>query len=348
VVSNRGVRASVTRARTAFDTPRAARYLRAVMPDEVAIYAPAKVNLHLDVRGRRPDGYHDIVSVFVAVSLADVIVARRAGAAGSLALEGEFGFPAEQNLVSRAVRLFRDRTGMEDGLEILVEKRIPMAAGLGGGSSEAAATLRCLEALHAGPVAADLIAAMALELGSDVPFFLGGAAALAEGRGERLRPLRPRQDFTIVAAFPGAGVQTAEAYRLLDEHRRGEVPAGLSAEEIASAFDGKPPAEWPFTNSFDPVVFRGHPAAASARDALAAAGAHGVRLTGSGSTVIGTFADPSLARTAAARLMAGGRTVALLKPLAAIPAVCYNSGMRIRQWEDTHGDYGHSHQEGRI
>jgi 4-diphosphocytidyl-2-C-methyl-D-erythritol kinase len=318
------------------------------MSSEVTLLAPAKVNLHLDVREHRPDGYHDIISLFQAVSLADILSIRVAGAAGTMKLEGDFSFPPKENIITRAVSLFRARTGVKDGVEVLVEKRIPMAAGLGGGSSDAAATLRCLAALFPSVVTEGLLSRMAEELGSDVPFFLGSSAAVVEGRGERVRQVRPRGDFTIIAVLPGVSVATAEAYRALDEMRPTPIAPGLSSDMVEAMYARTPVAEWNFINSFDEVIFGKHPEIRAVRDALAAHGARSPRLTGSGSAVIGVFPGMEEARTCMARLLVSGHSVVMLRPLAAIPGVCYNSEMRIRQWEDTHGDYGHSHQEGRI
>jgi 4-diphosphocytidyl-2-C-methyl-D-erythritol kinase len=318
------------------------------MSSEVTLLAPAKVNLHLDVRELRPDGYHEIVSLFQAVSLADILSFRVAGAAGALRIEGDFGFPPEQNIITRAVRLFRARTGIDEGVEALVEKRIPMAAGLGGGSSDAAAALRCLASLFPSVEVEGLLPGMAAELGSDVPFFLGSPAAVVEGRGERLRPVPPRLDFTLIAVMPGISIATAEAYRALDATRPVPPAPRLSAAGLEAMYVRTPVAEWDFSNSFDEAIFEAHPRIRAARDALADGGARSPRLTGSGSAVIGVFPEPQEAWTCMARLLVAGHSVVMLRPLAAIPDVCYNSRMRIRQWEDTHGDYGHSHQEGRI
>ncbi|MGA2976737.1 MAG: 4-(cytidine 5'-diphospho)-2-C-methyl-D-erythritol kinase [Spirochaetia bacterium] len=317
------------------------------MHHEVALPAPAKVNLHLEVLKLRPDGYHDIVSIFQEVSLADILHVRAAGGPGEIRITGDFDFPPENNIITRVIRSFRDQTGLTAGIEVEVEKKIPIAAGLGGGSSDAAAMLRCLAALFDIEMPPQLSRALAADLGSDVPFFLGVPAAVVEGRGELLSPLTPRVDFAIAAVLPGVRISTAEAFQALErEGTRPEV--GLSPAQLRQIYAAMPPAQWPFGNSFDAVICALHPKVERARDALRAAGACSARLTGSGSTVIGIFSDPDEARACIARLSAAGHAAVLLLPLATIPDVCYNSQMRIRQWEDTHGDYRHSHQEGRI
>jgi 4-diphosphocytidyl-2-C-methyl-D-erythritol kinase len=224
-------------------------------------------------------------------------------------------------------------------------KRIPVAAGLGGGSTNAAAVLRAMAALLQVEVPRADLLRCAAELGSDVPFFLGTAAALVEGRGERVTPVPPRLDYGIAAVYCRVRVSTAEAYRALDEQPTGKALA--SGEEILRMYAAAPVQDWAFSNSFSESVCALHPACARARDALREGGP-AARLTGSGSAVIELFADrPSAARCAGA-LVASGPAAVCLSPLATIPAVCYYECMRIRQWEATHGNYGYSHQEGRI
>jgi 4-diphosphocytidyl-2-C-methyl-D-erythritol kinase len=291
------------------------------MPPSVSLAAPAKVNLHLEVLGRRADGYHDILSLFQAVSLADELRLRPTGRKGEIRVSAEAECPPEQNLVTRAVISFRKMTGCEDGVEAVVVKRIPLSAGLGGGSTDAAAVLRAMAALFPVEVPTETLLRCAEELGSDVPFFLGAAAALVEGRGERITPLAPRRDYGIAAVFCGVRVSTAAAYRALDEQPPRKSPA--AREEILAMYAGAPVEDWAFSNSFSEVICARHPACARARDALREGGALAARLTGSGSTVIGLFADPLSAARCAGALEASGHAAACLNPLATIPAVCY-------------------------
>jgi 4-diphosphocytidyl-2-C-methyl-D-erythritol kinase len=291
------------------------------MPPSVTLSAPAKINLHLEVLGRRGDGYHDIVSLFQAVSLADELHLRATGRRGEILLSAEAECPPERNLVARAIGSFRRLTGRDDGVEAVVVKRIPLAAGLGGGSTDAAAVLRAMAALFQVEVPrADLIRCAA-ELGSDVPFFLGTAAALVEGRGERVTPVPPRLDYGIAAVYCGVRVSTAEAYRAYDEQPHGKASA--SREEILRMYTAAPVQDWAFSNSFGETVCALHPVCARARDALREGGALAARLTGSGSAVIGLFADQPSAVRCAGALAASGHTAACLRPLATIPAVCY-------------------------
>jgi len=288
---------------------------------EAHTLAPAKINLHLRVGDRRPDGFHDIVSLFQMVDLYDALVVRLAGGDGEIHLTGDFDFPSSRNLVTRAVDVFRAETGLRAGLSIIVDQRIPIGGGFGGGSSDAVATLRCLRALLLPDLPLDRMDVMAASLGSDVPFFLGTAAALVEGRGERITPLRSRTDFAVAAVVPDVQIGSSEAYAALDAVAARGTAGGsdpVDAPGLAAAYAALPPSEWRFANSFD-AVGMAVPAVAEARDALLSAGAGTARLTGSGSAVIAVFDDPAAARACVDRVNASGHWGLLLCPLATIP-----------------------------
>jgi 4-diphosphocytidyl-2-C-methyl-D-erythritol kinase len=243
---------------------------------EARVAAPAKLNLHLEVLGRRPDGFHDLVSLFIAVDLADTLRLERTRDDGPVTVRGMPGVPDAENIVARAIELFRRRARLAEGVNATIEKRIPIGAGLGGGSSDAAAALRGLQALFGSPLSGDEIADCARSLGSDVPFFLAGPAALAEGRGERLRSLVARLDFAVVAVTPAARVSTAEAFAWLDEDRSGvsDAPtAGPSADAVARAYREAAPGSWPFSNRFDGPVERRLAVIGVVRERMRAAGA---------------------------------------------------------------------------
>jgi len=175
--------------------------------------APAKVNLWLEVLGRRPDGYHEIRTIMQAVSLYDELTFRaRDDGQVVLRAEGE-GLPAaEQNLVVRAARLLQKATGSRFGADITLQKRIPIGAGLGGGSSDCAAALQGLNRLWELGLGRERLAEMAAQLGSDVAFFLWGGAALCEGRGERVTPLAVGGTFHYVLVMPRISLSTAQVY----------------------------------------------------------------------------------------------------------------------------------------
>ena len=183
------------------------------MRSEARTLAPAKINLHLEIGSRRPDGFHELVSIFQAVNLFDTLLVRVAGGAGEMRLAGEFGFPPSQNIVTRAVEAFRAETGIADGLEVSVDKRIPMGAGLGGGSSDAAATLRCLRALLCPRLPMERMEALAASLGSDVPFFLGAAARAGRGKGRADHPPGRADRFCRCSGGPRHGHQDGGSVR---------------------------------------------------------------------------------------------------------------------------------------
>jgi 4-diphosphocytidyl-2-C-methyl-D-erythritol kinase len=189
---------------------------------KLTVKAPAKVNLHLAIKGRRPDGFHELESVFVAVDFGDTLHFEPAAGenATEIVIEGlNFPFPVEKNIIFKALSLFREKTGFNQSLKIRVEKCIPLGGGLGGGSSNAAAALLALNRLAGFPLDRDGLLEMAAALGSDVPFFIyETGAALVTGRGENIRPIEaPRLFFVLVN--PGFPSDTAAAFKLLDEYR---------------------------------------------------------------------------------------------------------------------------------
>jgi 4-diphosphocytidyl-2-C-methyl-D-erythritol kinase len=199
-------------------------------PSAVTVRAPAKINLHLSVGPARSDGYHALTTVYQAVSLYDEITASRArGLSSAVAGEGAREVPGGQgNLAVRAARLLAKRTGTIAKARLQIIKRIPVAAGLAGGSADAAGALVACDALwDVGLEKADLLA-LAAELGSDVPFSLSGGTALGTGRGEQLSPVLARGQYHWVLAFADGGLSTPEVYaeydRLVLERPRLAVP----------------------------------------------------------------------------------------------------------------------------
>lgn len=303
------------------------------------IAAAAKVNLHLAVLDRRADGFHDIVSVLQAVDLADALQLERTRRDGPVVLHGMPEVAADANLVTRAIERFRARADLAEGVVARLEKRVPAGAGLGGGSSDAAAALRGMQALFGSPLSGAELASCARELGSDVPFFLAGPAALAEGRGERLHALVPRTDYALLAVTPSVRVATIDAFAWLDTDRAAGLDTARAAVTgavlppgaAARAYRDRAPGDWPFGNSFDGPVLRRLPALALVADRMRDAGAPAPRLTGSGSTLIAVFEDAAEAAACARRLAAepppgcASSDVRILAPLASIPGVQYYS-----------------------
>ena len=267
--------------------------------------APAKVNLGLAVTGRRDDGFHNLHSIMATLDVGDIVGVEALDAAGiRLELSGNTGgVPSgPDNLAWRAAAAFTDwlrsRHSHQEapGLLITLHKTLPVAAGLGGGSSDAAAVLRCLAALfdEAAP-----INALALGLGSDVPFLLHGGVRLVSGRGEVLEPLSAPPLY-LVLANPGVAVSAREAYAGL----AGRCGSPLEVEAIQAALQAGD--EPPWRNDLQPWVATGAPAVREALDALRSAGLRGVLMSGSGSTCFGLAGSDAQARREAF-LLAGRR-----------------------------------------
>jgi len=268
---------------------------------EVRAVASAKVNLYLRIFGRRPDGYHDLQTLFQAVDLHDVLDVRREGAGIQLVVEGDDAGPVEENLVVRAARAYLAAAGLGgEGLRMRLEKRIPVGAGLGGGSSDAAATILALDRLFPGAVAPRRITELASGIGSDVPFFLGASPlALGRGRGEVIEARGPLPSLAGVVVLPPVQVSTGDAYRELAQAREGSrisTPAVLVA-----------PTDWDqmaagAANDFEVVVCRTHPPVADALAALRATAPLVALVSGSGAASFALYHTEGGAEKAAAVL----------------------------------------------
>lgn len=289
-------------------------------PAAVRVAAPAKVNLRLCILAREADGYHGLETVFCALALADEVTVRRGAPGLRLSVEGDVDTgPPERNLARRAAERFHAALGEAPALDVVLRKAIPSSAGMGGGSSDAAAVLRALDRLHGSPFSRAELLQMAIELGADVPFFLGGSAlALAWGRGERLLPLPPLPSRPVLVGHPGEAMPTADAFRAVAEARGGPyrpVASALPAEALAS-WEGVAGIA---CNDFEPAVFARIPVLARAVDALAAAGATVARMAGSGSSVYGVFPDAAARDAAEAPLRALGMRTWRTETLSAEP-----------------------------
>ncbi len=269
--------------------------------------ARAKVNLRLRVLGRESSGYHHLETIFCALELADDLDIAAGPAGIRLEVDGPDTGPVHQNLVVRAAEAFFAEAGIAPAVEIRLGKRIPARAGLGGGSSDAAATLLALNQLHGTPLLHERLATLAAALGSDVPFFLSGAPlALAWGRGERLLTLPALPPAPALLAVPDFGVSTSEAYAALDRARAGRSAALPAPEPAVVALDRL--ETWSAVaglaaNDFEPIVFARHPELRQVKTRLVDAGAGPALLAGSGAAVFGIFEDAAR-RDAAAEALA--------------------------------------------
>jgi 4-diphosphocytidyl-2-C-methyl-D-erythritol kinase len=256
--------------------------------------APAKINLALHVRRRRDDGYHELETLFAFCRDGDVVTVERAPAT-TLALTGPFaavlaGESREDNLVVRAVRAFQARFGVGDDYAITLDKHLPVASGIGGGSADAAATLRALARLHGIAIDHADLFAIASELGADVPACLLGETSRGEGKGDALQRLAPLGDRPVLLVNPGVGVSTAAVFARWDGVDRGALGQG---EVLTVAMAGR--------NDLEPPARAIAPAIDAVLALLAAApGAVISRMSGSGATCFAIFQDIATRDAAAA------------------------------------------------
>jgi 4-diphosphocytidyl-2-C-methyl-D-erythritol kinase len=268
----------------------AANPLRGARGAEVA--AQAKVNLRLRILAREASGFHQLETLFLRLTLADTVRVRFTDAARSLDVTGmsaELLGPTERNLAWRAADAYFDAAGLSGGFALELEKRIPVGGGLGGGSADAGAVLRALDAIVARPLGESALLRLAATLGADVPFLTSEHAyALGWGRGERLLALRPPPARTVVLFVPPFGVKTSDAYSWLAAPRATAVPVGDSTGMI----DPASLATWEkivslAVNDFEPVVAARHPEIAELVAGLRGAGYAPAMMSGSGSVVFG-------------------------------------------------------------
>ena len=267
--------------------------------------APAKINLSFEVLSRRSDGYHEVRTVMQAVDLADELELEEAPAI-SLTVEPRGAAPAEDNLVLRAAELLLGASGVSRGASLTLRKRVPVAAGLGGASSDAAAALLGLRRLWALDVSPATLRKLAGRLGSDVPFFLSGGTALATGRGDRLTPLpQPVERFAVIASPPGPAEEgkTARMYALLTP--RGYSDGGPTAEVARRIGAGEPMGEVPF-NAFEAVAVQGSPSHDALCTRFREAGAHRALLCGAGPSMFALAGDEETARAIRDRVAGDG------------------------------------------
>ncbi len=267
----------------------------------VSLRAFAKLNLSLRVLGTRPDGFHQVKTVLQTIDLFDRVTfqARR----GPFEIQcRQPGVPTDRsNLVWKAAQLLwraAGRPGDVRDTHVVLEKQIPMQAGLGGGSSDAAAALLGLRRVWKLRVSDEQLRELAAEIGSDVPFFLVGGTALALSRGEEVYPLDDLPSLWVVLVLPPFGVSTRDAYAWLDAEPH------ESLERAAFRYLPEPP-----TNDLEGAVIRRHPVIGSLRDRLSSAGAVLAAMSGSGSAVFGVFNSERKARSAARRLAGSGADV---------------------------------------
>ena len=260
-----------------------------VTENHIQINAPAKINLFLQVLNRREDGYHNIHSLFQAVSLYDCLDFIRADQAG-IEIEitnCEVLSSGSDNLVARAYEVVREEFGLDCGLSVKLQNNIPLAAGLGGGSAEAAATILACNALFDLGLSRDEMMGLGLQVGSDLPFFFSRGQAMVSGRGEIVEETYYSTDYVVVLVNPKRVVSTSSAYSRL---KRGlttpRKPFNLAADPRVEEFVNSLQLSG---NDFEEVHVESYPEMDEIRDGLLCCGAELVRMTGSGPTMYGVF-----------------------------------------------------------
>lgn len=279
--------------------------------DTLTRKAYAKINLSLDVTGKRGDGYHDLKSVMQTVDVYDTLTFHKTDD-GAISLTANTPQLAtdDSNLIVKACRLMRDTCGIKEGIEVDLLKEIPMQAGLGGGSADAACALRAVNDLFSLNLSTETLCGLGAQLGADVPFLVRGGTCLCEGIGEILTPVPAPPACTVLIAKPASGISTAEAYATLDLKpidRHPDTDALLHAlrqgdlKGLCDAMD----------NVFEPVAFRRVPDIPALINTMQDYGALRAMMSGSGPSVFGIFRDESEAVKAYHVLKTKGRGMAV-------------------------------------
>lgn len=268
--------------------------------NKIRVKTPAKLNVRLKVIGRRPNGYHDLVSIMVPITLFDELELEKSDRGITLITEG-FTVPNNpDNLVYRAAEVFFKRADLKAGVDIKLKKGIPVAAGMGGGSSDGAATLRSLNELFSKPFSIAELSNMAVQLGADVPFFLQPRPCIARGIGEILEPIENWPEMRYVIVHPPLEISTAWVYANLKLGLTGDEDGYIRKclkfrfSSIASILE----------NDLEQVTIAHYPVIDSIKSHLLKAGAEGALMTGSGPTVFGLFSSLDKAQIAAQDLAA--------------------------------------------
>ncbi len=275
--------------------------------------ANAKINLFLDITGRRENGYHELHSCMQTVGLCDTISAEILEAENTQTITIRCSDPTlptdEKNLVWRAAQMYMQEANIPAyNLDIRIEKRIPVFAGLGGGSADAAAILRLLNRHYKNALSMEQLLALGAKLGADVPFCIHGGTCRCEGIGDILTPIVVHPDYTVLIAKNGDGVSTAEAFRMLDEAYEATPHEIRSAENVYSALaaNNAPALRNCTYNAFEEVILPIRPLAQELKNIMNAYGAVCTQMSGSGPSVFGIFLSDARAEVCASTLRKKG------------------------------------------
>jgi 4-diphosphocytidyl-2-C-methyl-D-erythritol kinase len=256
------------------------------------LLAPAKINIGLRVIQKRSDKYHDIETVFYPIHLADQLEVLKSD---KLEFYSNVHLERDANLCLRALHFFCERTGINAEVKMILEKKIPIGSGLGGGSSDAAAVLLALQELYGKPLSEIELYEIASQLGSDVPFFIKKIPSYATGKGEILQPIKYKIDRYILTVVPGVSVPTSMAYSIV-------VPTGATPKALHDLLNelGMNYSSYKnvIVNDFEPAIFKKFPVISEIKSELYHQGAEFALMSGSGSSLFGFFQNELAARQA--------------------------------------------------
>jgi 4-diphosphocytidyl-2-C-methyl-D-erythritol kinase len=288
-------------------------------PSRITVMAPAKVNFFLKVMGRRPDGYHNLVSVMQALELSDEVTLDKTDAGISVSCDSAAVPSGPENIAFRAAKAVLDEAGAASGARISIKKNIPVAAGLGGGSSDAAATMKGINLLFGLGISDRRLRDIGVRLGADVPFFFSWPCALAEGVGEVLSKLPLPDETWLVIVNPGFPVSTGWVYGSLNF----ELTNKFNSIKLPQ-FEGQAPSATLLAsylhNDLERVTVVKYPRINELKEQLVGEGALGALMSGSGPTVFGVFEGRSAAFEAARRMAGPGLFVQATRTISAWPA----------------------------
>jgi 4-diphosphocytidyl-2-C-methyl-D-erythritol kinase len=281
--------------------------------DRLKLRSPAKINLFLDILGKREDGYHEIRTLMQAVDLCDRLILQKTEKGIGISCDHPTCPSDERNLAFKAAFLLQKEENIKAGVDIRIEKRIPISAGLGGGSSNAAATLVGLNRLYDMGLPVDRLQKLGEQIGSDVPFFLYSGQALAKGRGEKIVPISLFRDYWLVLACPGFQVHSGWAYRKVKINLTRDIKEVnyKLLENRNGFFDALPM----FKNDLEEAVAGEYPILRRLKDILKNSGAVKTSMSGSGPTVYGLFDRKPKAQEVARKLSQGDWQVFLTQPI---------------------------------
>ena len=267
--------------------------------DVVSLCAYSKINIHLKVLAKRKDGFHNLESIFQRISIADYLSLEKSSDSRSCTVESPLMPLPVGNTLTEAWKAFCNVSDVDTGVRVRLIKNLPAGSGLGAGSSDAAALLKAANELFAMPLSDSELTTLALQVGSDVPFFLKSSAGIVTGRGEVFEPIRARTDCFGILIWPDVQSSTKEAYELLDNQKEAlshECEA-WGYEKLAAQYMA-PFKTWRFVNDFQPVLEQRYPVIGRVRKELCEQGAAFAQMSGSGSAVFGLFSSESLMASA--------------------------------------------------